>query len=503
MSQQTGGGALAPLYRALDALPEPLRRLGHHWFVFLVLVGVPAWALYGGLLGYGLPLLLRDDPSLFEGRENARDLAIAFLNSPSFFTHLSVTFFTGMFWILAAVMDDRDDERFTALTLRQEIAYILIRTIPISIIMILLACFPAEGTPRVMGGELIRCVAGAILGLILISVFSAASETIAKRLKWRRRFVLFGMLVSIIAILHLWPKLLPIVSIYKIAITIAAAYFLMNFFREGTRAWVFLAIVGLPLFIGSLGGFKYSFSGMDAFYDCPVILKPRRLGLPEQPTLMTDCKDKTVGDPPSRYSPRAALLKFAERKKREGALGPRLVVVASSGGAYRATFWTALVLDRLNEMSRAGNMRGFAEHIRLLTGASGGMIAAGYFAVPPAENSGCPEPQSLVCRIEKDIEAQQAKESAPPHVALPRDSLSSVFQQLAVNDILHIGMPGSLDLGGLWKGPFKNDRGRVLQNYWKSLDRPFSWLKDEVAAGKAPSIIFFADHRRDGPALAA
>src|SRR5262249_15528058 len=53
---------------------------------------------------------------------------------------------------------------------------------------------------------------------------------------------------------------------------------------------------------------------------------------------------------------------------------PKLVVVAASGGGIRSAFWTAVVL---NEMERL--YPGFFYHVRLITGASGGMLGAAHF----------------------------------------------------------------------------------------------------------------------------
>ena len=47
-----------------------------------------------------------------------------------------------------------------------------------------------------------------------------------------------------------------------------------------------------------------------------------------------------------------------------------LVLLATSGGAYRAAFWTSLLLDRLIAESRpGGRWPGLAGNIRLVTGA--------------------------------------------------------------------------------------------------------------------------------------
>jgi hypothetical protein len=50
---------------------------------------------------------------------------------------------------------------------------------------------------------------------------------------------------------------------------------------------------------------------------------------------------------------------------------PRLVVIATSGGGLRASLWTARVLQELER-----EIPDFARHVRVVTGASGGMVGA-------------------------------------------------------------------------------------------------------------------------------
>src|SRR5262245_31884196 len=54
---------------------------------------------------------------------------------------------------------------------------------------------------------------------------------------------------------------------------------------------------------------------------------------------------------------------------------PKIVIVATSGGGIRAAVWTAVVLEGLEQ-----EIPHLRNHMRLLTGASGGMVAAGLYA---------------------------------------------------------------------------------------------------------------------------
>src|SRR5690606_19104555 len=55
---------------------------------------------------------------------------------------------------------------------------------------------------------------------------------------------------------------------------------------------------------------------------------------------------------------------------------PKLVILAVSGGASRAAFWTAKVIEVLER-----DLKGFGTNLRLITGASGGMVGAAHYVV--------------------------------------------------------------------------------------------------------------------------
>src|SRR5207248_10410694 len=76
---------------------------------------------------------------------------------------------------------------------------------------------------------------------------------------------------------------------------------------------------------------------------------------------------------------------------RPGSAGPEaggdkgpLIVVTVSGGGIRAAVWTFVVLTEL-ELAFADKGFDFPAHVRLITGASGGMVGAGYYVatLPP------------------------------------------------------------------------------------------------------------------------
>jgi hypothetical protein len=198
-------------------------------------------------------------------------------------------------------------------------------------------------------------------------------------------------------------------------------------------------------------------------------------------------------------NPVRALEAWASKSAGAVAKKPKLVVVAASGGAYRATFWTATVLDALKDLkandSAEAAFPGFSGNVRLLTGASGGMVAAAYLAAPkkPVPHtkeapeswekkcSQAAQADSLSLSIECDIDLANY-EYPPWDRGLPRDSLTGVARQGILLDI-----PGSLFAHFTWEKA--HDRGYVLEEHWKKLNVSFKEIADEERIGNLPSII--------------
>ena len=187
-------------------------------------------------------------------------------------------------------------------------------------------------------------------------------------------------------------------------------------------------------------------------------------------------------------------------------LKPKLVVLATSGGAYRAGFWTAALLDGLSRhdplfpgaATEAGKgqgpqsnvqLPGFMNAIRFITGASGGMVAGAYLTEQTSKAAQGLPVRPVARMIEDDIAAwqQQQPPQAPPgmgypgkeRVIVPRDSISPVARQM-VRDV------GA----GLLPRVRRADRGRVLEAQWGTLRLPFNGWKEEERQGLRPSIVF-------------
>jgi hypothetical protein len=144
---------------------------------------------------------------------------------------------------------------------------------------------------------------------------------------------------------------------------------------------------------------------------------------------------------------------------------PRLALVSTSGGGIRAAAWTVHVLSKLE--SRESGVPGFHRYVRLITGASGGMMGAGAW-VAGLEAEGTPGDALAL----------------PPLVQ--KDSLSPTTVALML--------------------PFGGSRGRALEEAWKRhtkglMARTFWELREGEAQGWRPSLVYSPMVVEDGRRL--
>jgi hypothetical protein len=173
----------------------------------------------------------------------------------------------------------------------------------------------------------------------------------------------------------------------------------------------------------------------------------------------------------------------------QGGCKPKLVVVATSGGASRAAVWTIAVLNKLEQKEVLGPK--FPYHIRLFCGASGGMVGAAYYTsilkAPAADGS-------VQRELDRDTDAIDVMAS---------DSLTPVTRRLVLFDLPALLCPIV---------PNGFDRGQVLERQWagstrakkkdaKALTRTFLDLRPDEEAGWRPSLIFSPMIVEDGRRL--
>jgi hypothetical protein len=144
-----------------------------------------------------------------------------------------------------------------------------------------------------------------------------------------------------------------------------------------------------------------------------------------------------------------------------------MVLVCVTGGAYRAGFWAGVVLDRLQALSGPdAAMAGLADSVRLITGASGGMVGAAYFALGRE-----PSPPRDGYRSVVDVLDDQTG----------GDSLTPILQQLFCRDLPQIFVPLPYQ---------KKDRGVVLDEQWDELNKAtFLDLREGEREGWRPSLV--------------
>jgi tetratricopeptide (TPR) repeat protein/predicted acylesterase/phospholipase RssA len=119
-----------------------------------------------------------------------------------------------------------------------------------------------------------------------------------------------------------------------------------------------------------------------------------------------------------------------------GDFKPKLVIVAVSGGGIAAAYWTALCLTRIEEQ-----FADFPRHVRIVTGASGGMLGAAYY----------------ISTLRAKDDFRSPDDLAKIRDNLARDGLTKLVSQLVMGDIPSTFDPRDLDV----------DRGRILEELWE------------------------------------
>jgi hypothetical protein len=169
---------------------------------------------------------------------------------------------------------------------------------------------------------------------------------------------------------------------------------------------------------------------------------------------------------------------------------PKLVIVTVSGGGIRASVWTSVVLRKLEATLGSD----FPYHIRLVTGASGGMVAGSYYVTslrPPP-----PEVLAGGRASFADLHGMSVGEFVD-RMAL--DQLDAVAGRMLFADL-----PATLN-------PFirRGDRGRTLEATWirwtggpaSPLGRPIQAYAADERLGWRPSLVFTPMMVEDGRRL--
>jgi hypothetical protein len=289
-------------------------------------------------------------------------------------------------------------------------------------------------------------------------------------------FVLTEVLLS--ALVVLWSVIVPAVAITTLFVWVTLGYFLALHIRPTLRVPV-AVVVAAALIFGNRNPYFDRFPGFgggrgSASFD--YYAKGQRVDFAERPR---------------GGAPLVRPIDALDGWRRAEGIRPPLVVVATSGGAYRAAFWTAMVLD---ELASRPSTRPLARSIRLLTGASGGMVASAYFAALAPRDRDAPWP-SVERKLRDDIlafrDSGNAAARGPFATTFPsdRDGLSPVAQQLLQRDVVRYLASPLIGWNRLGDWNLWHDRGLVLEEQWRTLGVTFAALAPGIREGWRPAIL--------------
>ncbi|MFN3274019.1 MAG: hypothetical protein ACK41U_05055 [Paracoccus sp. (in: a-proteobacteria)] len=464
--------------------PEIALLLGH--WVTLLALAVVLLAIAGRVgRGVGLPYIFREDEQVFAPGRNAdpnatpRQQAVHLaLASPALWSGFGFVATFGLFWIAAHIPRPVGCAGCATLLFDRQAAprggIWLLVALSVAAGLVLVASWTelrrqlADFTTRdgrAIRAEMLRtaigCVMGAALALLAWLIAPLASGAI-------RNWIVAAPYLGLLVWLFWRRSVLPCLSLFSLIIGVILVGLLLP---DALRPWseALLALLVVVIIVINRGRTRYRLPGFEALYDQP--LNPQN-------------KDETAQPQPSDSAPAlippvVALNGWLARRHSSGRQDkPVLVLVATSGGAYRAAFWTALLLDRLIADSRpGGRWPGLADDIRLLTGASGGMVGAAYFAAMAAEGT---LPDGIADRISRDTKRRMGSADGDARLhPIARDSLSPIVHRMVTRDLGHL----------IWPGRPRDDRGRVLDRQWTTLERSFASVRHSEMQGIAPSVI--------------
>lgn len=187
----------------------------------------------------------------------------------------------------------------------------------------------------------------------------------------------------------------------------------------------------------------------------------------------------------------AALQNWRLRFHGDSSNRPKLVVVCTAGGGIMASAWTTRVLT---ELDHAAPTVGFMQHVRIITGSSGGIVGAAHCVSAMA---GANEPRRLP--YDACIDADQL------YTAVTTPSLNESVTWMVLRDLPNI-----------WARPLWNvtgvlpwDRGEALQAAWEDtskqhncgIGKSLGSLRDLELQGAIPSLIVSPTIVEDGRQL--
>ena len=476
-------------------------RLFDHWFAVLPLVLLWA-AVAGGLArGVGFSNLFRDDDHVVfvtteRGRldrdrwRQRRPWLSTLSASAAFWSHLGLTVLGGLVWLGANDPMPGSVPSSDRTGLIIALAVVTAIGLGASALTLLRPRLDlAVALPEDLWRELARCLLGGVVGAAVVVGFHTAALWLA------------GLIADLPV--GYWQRLgaWPMTWVYVLTLLAVTLAFTVPYLVAGLATVALAqAVVAVIHMIGAITGTHGELAAIALIvllvWGNGAWFKGRIPGL-AYPALAGDGETAVQPNRSQNLAPNPAKIPLTEPlaawHARQGRKKPVLVLVATSGGAYRASFWTALVLDRIAaEAHPGGPFEGLPENIRLIAGASGGMVAGAYFTALSHRDR--QPPKWLSDAISQDTVDYQRGQTAPDdgkhedavfrgrrrRIPIPRDSLSAVVQQFIRRDLLGAFVPG----------PRRIDRGVMLENQWLALRRSFASIAESERAGLCPSIVF-------------
>jgi hypothetical protein len=267
----------------------------------------------------------------------------------------------------------------------------------------------------------------------------------------------FFLVCGLLAITR-WRWLLPaglVIAMFFSALV--TAYGAVRWRYDERRLWVFGALVAAWVVLASWGPYRHTLYDLRDEYKRPVPVTVRvdgAAGLLDSRVVLES------------WTP------FGRQKP--------LVVLALDGGGIRAATWITSMLTALE-----ADIPDFPYHVRVIAGASGGMVGAAYYVAtlqPPGDG-----PALHAIASGQELKRDQMID------AISKDSLEPTAQRLVFRDVFPIGFTAYAD------------RGFALERAWEentgALEMRFAELRQGEQEGWRPSLIFSPMIVEDGRRL--
>lgn len=323
---------------------------------------------------------------------------------------------------------------------------------------------------------LFQSLAGMAFALIIVWAVIWASIRLSLYVRYPQLVTLTVISLLVVALFWFVLPLMPGFAVFLFLGTTTLIYGMWLFVPR----WAQFSVVGaIAAVVGWCQGtaYKHQFAALESYYQSAT--NNPALGLPAPKSAFAT---PLPGADAILTKPADALQKWLTYfQSRHGPKKPILTLVAASGGGYRATYWTALVLDRLGAKGSVGPA--VSDSVALFTGASGGMVAASYFVAGENPETARARKGGLIATIDRDVNSER---SGPLSFddrfrTVRRDSLTPVVKKWLRHDL-----PGAL-----WPWPYRTDRGTELESQWPTLGKTtFASLLEGEALGWRPAIIY-------------